>query len=141
MSWGYRITLLFTSFVVFMLFMVYKCTQQNYELVAPDYYAKEIAFETQIQRQKNALTLAEKPNYEITDNQLVLHIPTTVQNGTINFFRPSNSALDFEETIQLDSLQKQELVLSKFKKGLYQMQLNWNDGTKDYYIEEKILIP
>lgn len=141
MHWGYRIALFFTSFVIFMLIMVYKCTQQNYELVAPDYYAKEIAFEDQIQKQKNVAALAEKPKFEIAENQLVLHIPTTVNTGTVNFLRPSDSKLDFEEKIHLDSLQNQELELSKFKKGLYQMQLTWNDGNKDYYIEEKILIP
>ncbi|BDS09308.1 FixH family protein [Aureispira anguillae] len=141
MNWGYRIALFFVAFITFMLFMLYKCVQQNFDLVAPDYYAKEVAFQEQINQQKNVLALAQKPTWEIGSSHLSIQFPTIPKQGKINFFRPSDKQLDFEEQLQLDDQQQQQIPLEKFQKGIYKLQLSWSDNNKDYYIEKQILIP
>lgn len=141
MNWGHGIALLICAFITFMMFMLYQAMQIDHELVSNDYYAKEVAFQQKINEQQNTKNLAEKPSWEITADAFVLSIPTTMHSGQINFFRPSNSKLDFVETLQLNSTQQQEIPLSKFKNGLYNLQLSWTDSDKNYYLEKQIYFP
>lgn len=142
MNWGYRIALFFSCFVAFMIFMVIKCLQVDHELVSPDYYAKEIAFQEQLNQQQNVKKLQQKPTWEITKDELVITIKDHFDKGEVTFFRPSDGALDFTETLQLDSAQQQSISLSKFKKGIYRLQLSWEDNSpKKYYLEKEIRIP
>ncbi len=53
MNWGVRITILYSSFVLFMSTMVYMCTRQHFDLVAPDYYAQELQYQKVIDGTNN----------------------------------------------------------------------------------------
>ncbi|MCB9190933.1 MAG: FixH family protein [Flavobacteriales bacterium] len=54
MGWGTRITLFYGSFVAFMLFMVVMAVQQDFDLVADNYYEQEIAYQDRIDQMNNA---------------------------------------------------------------------------------------
>lgn len=141
MSWKYKITIFFCSFLVFMITMVYQCFQLDFDLVAEDYYAQELVFQERIDQQKNAMELAEKPTLEVVGDQFVVQFPNTIEQGNIRFFRPSDENLDIEEGLNLDANGAFNLPLSKLTKGNYQVQLSWNDAGKDFYIERKVFIP
>lgn len=141
MNWGYKIALFFVAFVSFMLFMLYKCIQQDFDLVAPDYYAQELVYQKQIDQQNNVLELSQKPTWELQQDHFVLTFPNQLKEGQIRFFRPSDDQLDFTEALDLDAQQQQQISLNKFQKGIYKVQLSWSDQRKDYYIEKPILIP
>lgn len=141
MNWGYKIALFFVAFVSFMLFMLYKCIQQDFDLVAPDYYAQELVYQKQIDQQNNVLELSQKPTWELQQDHFVLTFPNQLKEGQIRFFRPSDDQLDFTEALDLDAQQQQQISLNKFQKGIYKVQLSWSDQSKDYYIEKPILIP
>lgn len=141
MNWGYKIALFFVAFVSFMLFMLYKCIQQDFDLVAPDYYAQELVYQKQIDQQNNVLELSQKPTWELQQDHFVLTFPNQLEEGQIRFFRPSDDQLDFTEALDLDAQQQQQISLNKFQKGIYKVQLSWSDQSKDYYIEKPILIP
>lgn len=141
MNWGYKIAIFFSAFISFMLFMLYQCIQQDFDLVAEDYYAKEVSFQEQIDRQNNVASLSQKPSWAIQSNYFLLSFPNPLSQGKITFFRPSDDALDFEVPLQLNQQQQQQIPLDKFKRGIYNVQLSWSDSQKDYYIEKQILIP
>ena len=56
-NWGTGITIFFLSFVVFMLFMAYKCFQTDFDLVTEDYYAKELVYQETIKKLNNEKNL------------------------------------------------------------------------------------
>lgn len=141
MNWGHKIAIFFSAFIAFMLFMLYQCIQQDFDLVTEDYYAQEVSFQEQIDRQNNVANLAQKPSWEIQSNHFLLSFPNALEQGKIIFFRPSDDALDFEVALQLNEQRQQKVALDKFKKGIYNIQLSWSDKKDDYYIEEQILIP
>lgn len=141
MNWGYRIAIFFLAFITFMLFMLYQCFQQNFDLVAEDYYAQEVAFQKQINQQNNVSKLAQKPSWNIAEKHFELSFPNTFTEGTIYFFRPSDKALDFGEPLNIDTNGEQQIELNKFKRGIYKVKLNWSDQQESYYIEEQIFIP
>jgi hypothetical protein len=141
MNWGYRIAIFFMAFVTFMLFMLYQCVQQNFDLVAEDYYAQEVVFQEQINQQNNVFKLDQKPSWDITEDNFKLSFPNAFTKGNIHFFRPSDKNLDFGETLKIDSLGQQQIALNKFKRGVYKVQLSWSDQKEAYYIEERVFIP
>ena len=53
MNWGKAITIVIALYCIGILFLVYKTTGVNFELVADDYYAKELAYQEQIDKMKN----------------------------------------------------------------------------------------
>ena len=57
-NWGYGIMVLYISFALAILFLVYKCTQHPVDLVSPDYYDKEIKFQQQYDKEQNATALS-----------------------------------------------------------------------------------
>lgn len=60
LNWGWRISILYSGFVVFMLFMVFKTTTVKDDLVTPDYYAKELEYQQHIDKQERANQLDRK---------------------------------------------------------------------------------
>jgi FixH len=74
---------------------------KNNDLVAVDYYNREIAFQSQIDKEKNARKLSRPLtlNFDREVNFIVLHFPDDFHSksvsGKIHFFKPDNAALRF----------------------------------------------
>ncbi len=118
--------------------------EKKTELVTEDYYAKEIQFQDQIDRTKNALILKTELKWEKIGVNWELGLKGDFNPdealGTLTIYRPSDSRLDFEEPIQLDSNFKQLVSGDKFKKGKYQVQVRWIGKGLDCYLEKNIFI-
>ena len=138
-NWGYGIMVLYISFALAILFLVYKCTQHPVDLVSPDYYDKEIKFQQQYDKEQNATALSTplQLNVNAENKTVELNFPTaansTVLKGSIYFMRPDNSADDKTIAISAYDAHNQTIDYSNWKKGLYRVEVNWNDGVKDYY--------
>ena len=145
MSWGIRITILYSGFVVMILFLVFRTMNEKVDLVTPDYYRDELKFQEQIDRQSESAALNEQPGISITEKNLVVKFPGTVAaeniSGTIKFYRPSDAAKDFTVNIQADDSGTQFVSPEKFVSGNYQAQLKWSAGGKNYYNEISFYFP
>ena len=145
MNWGLRIILLYVAFVGGMLFLVYKCTQQNIDLVSTDYYAQEIKYQEKIDRLNNSkhqdvrldvVYAAEKDLIQITFPASSTSNNTT---GEIVLFRPDNSKLDFKIPIDIsDGIQN--IPTQNLTKGLWRVKSSWSTNDTPYYQEERIII-
>ncbi len=145
MSWGIRIAILYSAFVVMILFLVFKTMNEKIDLVSPDYYQKELKFQEQIDRQTQSASLSEQPAIEIMENNIAIKFPGSVANenitGTIKFYRPSDSSKDFSTAMQVDSSGIQIVPSEKFITGIYEAQMTWSAGGKNYYNEISLYIP
>lgn len=145
MNWGLRIILLYVAFVGGMLFLVYKCTQQNIDLVSTDYYAQEIKYQDKIDRLNNSeqldVKLAVVYSAEHSNIQIVFPENSTPTNttGEIVLFRPDNSKLDFKIPIDITE-GVQNISTEKLSKGLWRVKSSWSTNDTPYYQEEKIFI-
>lgn len=144
MSWGYRIFILYTGFVAGMLFLVYKCTQEDVDLVNTDYYERELKFQDQINRMSNKESKGYhlQISYQKDNDAVEINYPsgqTSSMKGEIVFFRPDNSKLDFKVPVQPFN-GKQVISTSKLEKGYWRIQTTWELGTTPLYQEEKIYI-
>lgn len=141
MNWGYRIAIFFTCFVLFMLTMVYKCVQQDFDLVAENYYAQEIAYQDRIDRLANTAKLEKKPIYEVRESYLNIDFPFAIESGKIYCFRPSDETLDFEHLLALSEQYQYKIPLSEFTTGVYKLKVEWQQNAINYYQEKEIFIP
>lgn len=145
MSWGYRVTILTLGFVCFMLFLVFSAFQQTFDLVADDYYGKELKFEGQMAKQANQQHMKEPVLCTMSDSTLSIQFPTQLSGKTISgnilFFRPSDAKKDLLVPIHCSENGVQEFLIEQFSKGLYRIQIDYLAGNTTYYSEQTIMIP
>ena len=145
-TWGHAaVAIPVTIVVVFTSVLIRSMSEdKKTELVTDDYYAKEIQFQKQIDRTKNALLLNTTLNWVRKGDNLVLGLTgdfdSKLLTGELTVYRPSDSKLDFIEPIVLNEEGEQFVSRSKFKVGKYQIQVRWNVEGKDCYLEKNIFI-
>jgi hypothetical protein len=143
-SWGVKITILYSSFVGMILFMVYLTMQEKIELVAPDYYKQEIEYQGKINGMQNAGELMSGIIIlPAKDKTIEINFPADFAanaKGDITFFRPSDSELDEQFVLQVGSDFKQAVQLKKGKRGLYKVKVNALVNNKPYYFEESFFL-
>lgn len=145
MNWGKRIVILYVAFMVMILFMVFRTMNESVDLVSKDYYQKELKFQQQIDRSAESQTLDEQPEAKIVNGGVEIQFPEKLAkenlSGKIEFYRPSDSSKDLSFNIQTDSAGAQLVSTEKMIKGIYNIQLAWEAGGKNYYNELAIYIP
>ncbi|MBC7488339.1 MAG: FixH family protein [Cytophagaceae bacterium] len=143
MSWGYRVTIITGCFVCFMTCMVIAAFRQNFDLVTEDYYAKELQFQSQINKQMNHEQLKSSIVFKQSNESLILIFPAEFIaqpiTGKILLFRPSDASKDITFKLATNGepvhLSKKELFA-----GLYQVQVDYKVADKLYYFEKDITI-
>lgn len=141
-SWGTKIAIFYSSFVLFIIGMVIMAFNQNYDLVTEDYYAQEIKYQERIDHQINTMDMKEKVKISLDKQELLIELPGAedyTYQGNINCFRPSDQTKDFDVVLTDESIQR--IPLSNFIKGKYLIKLNWKAHGKSYYDEQVIIIP
>lgn len=140
--WGHAVIVYFSAFVLFMLFMVYQCVRQDFDLVTEDYYAQEIGYQSDIDAQQRANNLATPATIALHDKILAINIPAQAmaEAGEIYLFRPSATALDKKYALKTEADGSQFLDLSALTTGAYNVQLRWKSGGVDYQATQRIII-
>lgn len=144
-SWGYRIAALYIGFVLLILFMVVMAMRQKIELVTPDYYAKELKFQQEIDAKNNAGLLSANIQVELQQKTVLISLPDEFIGKEIKgealMFRPSDSSLDIAFPLVLNADGKMLLQSDRFKTGLYKLTVKWAADGKNYQTEHTIVLP
>ena len=141
MNWGTKITILYLSFVGLILGLAFVCFGESVELETPDYYAKELKFQDQLDATKNANNLNVPVQHIIRDRSVQLIFPTELMSkdfsGSVYFMRPSNSSQD--KAVPLSpGIEGMQMIDPGFTKGVYKMQISFTSNGKSYYKEDII---
>lgn len=144
MSWSYKIAILYSGFAGLILTLVVISSNNKEELVSKDYYAKELAFQEQINAEMNEKTLSQSLTYQVEENCIRLSLPSDMKNasvsGNINFYCPSAAAKDKKIPMKFGEDGVQTVDKKELQKGIYKMQLTWKSKGKSYYKEAIINI-
>jgi nitrogen fixation protein FixH len=139
-NWGVRIIIMYSSFVVFMLFMVYKCTMQHYDLVSGDYYAQELKYQDVIDGKNNLVALNEKVVIQNNGDVYDITLPAAagkITGGEVFFYKPNSAAGDFRVPVVSGNVQ---VAKTKMAHGMYKVKITWNAGGKEYYDEQPLMV-
>ncbi len=143
MNFGKKITILYLSFVALIVTMVVMCFGQKVELVSDDYYAQELQFQDKITAVNNAKALGGSINHFVDGKTITLTLDSNLIaaniQGTITFFRPSDSSKDLKVKMNFNN-GEQIINNNALVHGTYKLQMNWVSNGKDYFKEEVIFI-
>ena len=138
-NWGWGLAIVYSGFVMFMLFMVWRSTVLKTELVTTDYYGKELKYQEQLDKMKRVNGLKDSISWTIENKRVLLTFPKEVKDKEVKadilFYRPDNSLRDFNVSCHVDSTGRCIVASEKFHHGLYKMQIDWSAGGQTYYSE------
>ena len=142
MGWGTRIAILYLSFVALILGLAFVCFGEKVELETPDYYAKELAFQGQLDATNNANAMRVAIEHSVSGKQVELIFPKEVLSpdfeGSVLLYRPSDSSLDRRFELKPNANGKQVLTDASIKTGVYKLQVSFSSHGKKYYKEDVI---
>ncbi|MGB5976976.1 MAG: FixH family protein, partial [Cyclobacteriaceae bacterium] len=139
-NWGHGITIFFSLFVAFMVFMVVKSHEVNIDLVAEDYYAREIAYQSQIEKMENTIALKQKVNISQKSDRIEVTFPNEAipSSGKLLLYRPSDKQYDRTREIVPEHGRVQSIDTKELPSGYYSLQLDWQTGEKPFYLEQNV---
>lgn len=143
LNWGWGIAIFVMIFVTFILSLVYRCSQNEVDLVSDKYYENEIKFQQHINREKNNQDLVGNIELLNTDSLITIQYPAMngkSVTGEIEFFKPDNAKKDVRMKISTDADLKQYVSTEALPKGWWNVKINWSADGTPYYFEKRILI-
>lgn len=143
MNWGYKILTVYIVFILGIVFMVFKSSTQNTDLVTTDYYAKELIYQDKIDEAARVAALSAPVTCEIKNNELIIVFPRDFKGrqltGEVVLYCPSDEGKDVKKnfTVQDNAV---IVTVPEINKGLHEIHLGWKDGEVTYYLEKKIFL-
>ncbi|WP_027124753.1 FixH family protein [Gelidibacter mesophilus] len=143
-NWGTGIVLAFIGFISFILYFVISMTvnkKYEHDLVTENYYAQELAFENDLNKQKNAQTLKEDITWKRSPDGLIIIFPSDMEpskiSGNVFLYRPSNKQLDIESAI---SLSDHNLLIpdKSLLGGRWNIKVDWEYNGNSYVYKKDI---
>jgi hypothetical protein len=132
----------FTGAVVWVVF----CIFNGQDLVAADYYEREVVHQQQMERAQRALALGANAGiaFDSQSRCIVVRLPAdhaaASPQGTIELYRPSEAGLDRTFPLVIGSGGEQLLGVSALKQGLWHVRLSWTVNGLEYLLEEKVTL-
>jgi len=144
LNWGHKLTLVFLAFGTMMTYMVYKSTKTNYDLVSPEYYKDEIAYQQVIDGAARANNLAGKISVSQSGPVITIRFPGEMRNSSLKgsalFYCSFDARRDKKILLNTGPEAVQEIDSRQFVPGYYILKLSWSSRDEQYYSEQPILI-
>ena len=143
-NWGTGIVLAFIGFIGFIMYFIITMNvndKYDHDLVTEDYYAEELAYQSDIEKLKNTKDLSENISYKKTVEGLKIVFPKHLDykkiTGKVFLYRPSNKQLDFDSAI---SLSNPYLLIpdNRLVDGRWNIKIDWQYNGKSYLFKESI---
>lgn len=143
MNWGYKILTVYVVFIVGILFLVFKSSSQNQDLVTRDYYEQELKYQQRIDEIKRTNDLSAV-KYEISKQAITVSFPEEMKEkkltGHVLLYCTADKNKDIEKDFSTENGQLQ-IALPAGNKGLHELKIDWMAAGTSYYYEHKIMIP
>ena len=137
--WGHGIFLFYVVFVGAVLTALIASFGVDHSLVVDDYYAKDIAYQSQYDKATNGLqadVLDIDYTKAMSEVKLQFAEGKPVQ-GTVQFYRPSDKTQDFTQELGSNS---HVISTKELQPGKWKVKVDWVQAGVAYYQEETIFI-
>lgn len=144
--WPAGLAVFYISFMLITIAVVVFSTFHRVDLVAEDYYDREIRYQEQIERMRRADSLSTPVMWEYNQDRksLTVHFPPELEaekiSGRFHFFRPSDAGLDKYFPLTLSADNSQILYTGPLKPGLWKLKILWAIYDKEYFVEGILVI-
>jgi hypothetical protein len=141
-NWGTGIVIVIILFVIGMSSLVYISVKQKINLVYKDYYPREIAHQTKIDKVNNSLLLKENIKIAYSGDVISINFPSFFKfdevEGQIQLYRPSDFEKDVYVALKLDQSGVQQISATNLEKGKYIVKVDWTSQGTPYFFEQDI---
>jgi hypothetical protein len=143
-SWGTGILIFIIVFILLNGVVILFSLNQKVDLVTTNYYEKELKFQQDIDKQNNALPIADSIQITVNDAIIQITFPVEhanqIENGNLFFYRPSDSKLDFKIELKLNKNGEQLFDAKTFVKGLWNVTFEWEENKRGYQITKSFYV-
>ncbi len=144
MNWGYKILSVYIVFIVGILYMVFKSSNQNQDLVTKDYYEQELKYQQVIDDAARASALSSEVKYELIGELMKISLPKEMEGKKSAVHILLYCTADKSKDIVSDQVTETALLnlpITGNNKGLHELKVSWVTEGKSYYSEQKLIIP
>ena len=131
LHWGHYIAIFYVCFVIIVIIALVASTKVDRSLVVDDYYAKDLAYQSQYDKITNQLNDDKLSLTHDSDSQKVVFSFSDADQlkGHIQFYRPSDKSQDFI----LDITQSQFAISTEdLSNGKWKVKVDWENGGTAY---------
>jgi nitrogen fixation protein FixH len=142
--WPLAIAGYFIIAVLGIIVFITWAVRQNQDLVRKDYYAEEIQYQGHLDQLNRARQLDWKPKvaYDRVRDVVVVSLTRHASSvsGQVQFYRPSDAALDKRVKLSLNGEGSQQIDARAFRGGLWKIRIIWTSDAKKFFSEETVII-
>lgn len=139
MNWGTKLIIgmaLFMSFIITLAVLMIRSDSDD--LVDVNYYEKGIEYDKDYERKSQLIKDNAEPEISVNDNlKIVFKGPA---KGNIRFIHPSDKTMDSTMNFNSGTTNQTELPLKNFRKGHWNISLEWESNGKAYLYNKNITI-
>ena len=138
----YMIIATFILFGGYIGMFVVRSHDSTVNLVSDDYYAKEIAFQDQIEINKASLPYKKEYQLEKLENALAISFAEELKGmkGEIQFYRPADHNMDFKLKLNLSNKHKMTINTEKITSGYWVVKVFGEKEGQSYFFEKEITL-
>lgn len=140
LNWGHGVAIALGCFMIFILSLLFMAGDTG-GMVTENYYEKELHFQDEINAEKRANALAEKPEVIVQANGLLFQFPATTAadfKGDIFLMRNADETKDIKTNIRLSDRKNFLIPSVKLIDGEYELTLSWKENNQTYLIKKSI---
>lgn len=144
--WPIGIAMAMIGFIAGIVVAVSIMMRADVSLTSEDYYAKEIAYQSQLDQSKRGLSAQDKPEIKMLRATQAMEITfpgkkeASSFEGKVTFYRPSNPSSDFSTTLETDENGLFWMSLQGKEKGLWIVKLEWKKDETPFYFEQQLML-
>ncbi|MCB1126299.1 MAG: FixH family protein [Verrucomicrobiae bacterium] len=144
--WPVGIVAFFACFITLTAVFIVLSTRQRTDLVAPDYYERELRYQEQIDRAERTRLagLTAKVDYEAVGDRLVIALPEAHglahPKGRVLLYRPAAAEMDREIALEVDGQGRQSVDASQLPEGPWNVRVEWALGTAEFSSQQRVII-
>ena len=135
-SWGTKIAILYSAFVVMIISLVVASSRKKVDLVSDNYYQQEVAFQQQIDAEQARTALRDSVTLEVDETNISLIFPQIFASKNIatdiRFYAVVDGSADRSFSINTNN-GRVIIVRKKLACVPYEIQVSWTLDKTKYY--------
>lgn len=145
--WPLGIIAAFVVFIAGTIALIVIASHDRAELVAPDYYDQEIAYQQRLDQLRRTELFAHQVDVAFDDATRTVRIALPPGHaaaglqGDIEFYRPSRAGQDRVVPLATTPEGRQAVGAADLETGLWKVRLHWQVGDVEYYADRSLVVP
>lgn len=144
MNWGTGIIIMLVVFMIGLFVMVFIAVSQRVDLVTQNYYEKELVYQEEIDKLERAKALPQELTIHTGVEGIIVQFPeNSIKSnlqGTVHLYRPSNSSLDRQYSVKVDTLSRMLIPYTGLYRGKWTVKVDWKMDEVSYLSIKEILL-